>query len=170
MRFAKQLAALLLGAVLTIGCANVKVRKVDVDKRIEGRDHHIRGFRYYLNRPYIVVSATVPVSTKYDPVRQVSAVDSNKKPFYGLQSIVPTDPNIQPTIYDLSGNVMPGAKILRLGDPAATVPTASGTTPKKAATAESKRPPRHPRRRRFPRQRPTTAAGFVKGPSRQAQE
>src|SRR5262245_14525717 len=60
------LAALVWG--VTVGCANVKVNKVDVQARIEGQDHHVHGFRYYLTRPYIVVSRRVPVSTTYVPV------------------------------------------------------------------------------------------------------
>jgi hypothetical protein len=55
-------------AALLAGCANVKVHKVDVQDRIDGKDQHVKGFRYYLTRPYLVVARRVPVSVAYIPV------------------------------------------------------------------------------------------------------
>jgi hypothetical protein len=46
------------------GCANMEVKKVPLDMRIHRQDDHVRGFRYYLSRPYVVVQAAVPVSEK----------------------------------------------------------------------------------------------------------
>ena len=40
------------------GCSNLVVKKVPIDKRIQGTDHQ-QGFRYYLNRPYLVVKDPV---------------------------------------------------------------------------------------------------------------
>lgn len=54
-------AGLVLGVV---GCSNLVVKKVPVEKRIEGRDHHVKGFRYYLNRPYFAVTERVLVATR----------------------------------------------------------------------------------------------------------
>jgi len=38
------------------GCSNLVVKKVPLDKRIAGTDDHLKGFRYYLNRPYLMVN------------------------------------------------------------------------------------------------------------------
>jgi hypothetical protein len=43
------------------GCANLEVKKVSEAKREAGEDH-VKGFRYYLARPYVVVKAPVLVS------------------------------------------------------------------------------------------------------------
>jgi hypothetical protein len=58
----KLLAA--LAAVLTFtGCVSqLSVRKVPLDRRVEGRDDHIHGFRYYLSRPYVLVKEPILVS------------------------------------------------------------------------------------------------------------
>ena len=68
MRWVTHTCSLAIGVGVIAGCANVKVRKVDVDKRIAGKDHHVRGFRYYLNRPYLVVGKHISVGTQLVPV------------------------------------------------------------------------------------------------------
>ena len=50
----------------------MKVRKVDVERCAAGTDHHVKGFRYYLNRPYIVVGRQISVSTQLVPVRMAT--------------------------------------------------------------------------------------------------
>jgi len=51
-----------LGTVVgTLGCSNLDVRKVPNDDRACGVDDQ-EGFRYYLNRPYLVVKAPILVS------------------------------------------------------------------------------------------------------------
>jgi hypothetical protein len=62
---------------MAIGCANVKVQKVDVQDRLLGLDQKVHGFRYYLNRPYLVVAKQVPVTTTYIPVA-LAAVDDGR--------------------------------------------------------------------------------------------
>ena len=51
-------------AIGSIGCANLVAKKVPVEKRIDGCDTHMKGFRYYLNRPYFVVTDRVPIATR----------------------------------------------------------------------------------------------------------
>ena len=65
-RWLRRGAVALLAGTLT-GCANVKVEKVDLQKRIDGQDQCVKGFRYYLTRPYLVVGCRVTVSTTYIP-------------------------------------------------------------------------------------------------------
>jgi hypothetical protein len=52
-------AALVL--LLTSGCANLEARKVPLADRLNGTDQKYKGFRYYLPRPYVVVSQRVCV-------------------------------------------------------------------------------------------------------------
>jgi hypothetical protein len=59
------LASALVG--FGFGCANVKVHKVPVADRVAETDNHVKGFRYYLNRPYLAVTRKVPISTTYIP-------------------------------------------------------------------------------------------------------
>jgi hypothetical protein len=49
-------------AALLTGCADLQVRKIDPVQREHGLDTHVKGFRYYLSRPYVVVKNWVPVS------------------------------------------------------------------------------------------------------------
>lgn len=50
------------------GCANVRVEKVDLQERIAGTDDCVKGFRYYMTRPYLVVASRVSLSKNYIPV------------------------------------------------------------------------------------------------------
>jgi hypothetical protein len=43
-----------------VGCACLEVKKVSEEKRQAGSDH-VKGFRYYLSRPYVVVQAPILV-------------------------------------------------------------------------------------------------------------
>lgn len=55
----------ILAAVLILsaaGCAKLKVTKISEDSRLCGTDDHVKGFRYYLSRPYVVVTKPVLVS------------------------------------------------------------------------------------------------------------
>ena len=58
-RPAAWLAAACLG-VFGSGCANLEVKKVPLDRRAANTDHQ-QGFRYYLNRPYIVVKKSITI-------------------------------------------------------------------------------------------------------------
>lgn len=49
----------LAGIYLLSGCAELTTRKVPVEARLTEKDANIHGFRYYLSRPYIVVSKAV---------------------------------------------------------------------------------------------------------------
>jgi hypothetical protein len=51
-----------VGLVAMAGCANLEARKVPLPDRLSGTDDRYKGFRYYLSRPYIVVSRRVCVS------------------------------------------------------------------------------------------------------------
>lgn len=50
-------------AALT-GCAQMKVTKVDPQARACDRDEHVKGFRYYLSRPYVLVREKLTISTE----------------------------------------------------------------------------------------------------------
>jgi hypothetical protein len=52
----------LLATLPLAGCANLQVKKVAEYKRLSGEDEHVKGFRYYLSRPYVVVRAPILVS------------------------------------------------------------------------------------------------------------
>src|SRR5947208_14271631 len=60
------LALTLLGALG--GCANLDVKKVPLAQRAAGCDHE-QGFRYYLNRPYIVVKNPILICEMRSLVR-----------------------------------------------------------------------------------------------------
>lgn len=155
MRYAGRVLVAALVAGLTIGCANVAVHKVSVEKRIEGRDNHVRGFRYYLNRPYIVVSSPVPVSTRYDPVRTVvglvpdptSAQPGAMMEVFLLQSMIPPPtPTGEPEVFDFAGNMIVGAKNLRrvtlpAGSMPALVPVSTSKKPDPPALAKADQDP-----------------------------
>lgn len=49
-------AAAALLVINGAGCSNLVVKKVPIDKRMAGSDDHLKGFRYYLNRPYLLVN------------------------------------------------------------------------------------------------------------------
>jgi hypothetical protein len=53
---------LLLPGLLQAGCANLKVTKVPLDQRLACADDQIEGFRYYLSRPYVVITEAVVIS------------------------------------------------------------------------------------------------------------
>lgn len=44
-----------------LGCANLEAKKVPLADRLTGKDDRVHGFRYYLSRPYVVVSERVCV-------------------------------------------------------------------------------------------------------------
>lgn len=50
------------------GCANLEVKKVPLAERTANVDHE-QGFRYYLNRPYIVVKKPITISETISLVR-----------------------------------------------------------------------------------------------------
>jgi hypothetical protein len=58
------LAFALSAVVAGPGCSNLVVNKVPVDKRAKGCDLHQKGFRYYLNRPYLVVKDPVLIAER----------------------------------------------------------------------------------------------------------
>lgn len=74
-------------AVLLAGCANLKVTKITPEERDSGKDHHVKGFRYYLSRPYVVVKQPIKVSEE----RSLLLVDQDKDPFNGLHKTLHAD-------------------------------------------------------------------------------
>lgn len=89
---------LLLG-VAHIGCSNVQVNKVSLSSRLQQSDCDVTGFRYYLNRPYIVVAKRVPIMTTYLPVRQGTSDGA-----VALRALVPDDTG-RYIVFDADGNV-----------------------------------------------------------------
>ena len=138
MRWVRQSCSLAIGLGLVAGCANVKVKKVDVDQRIAGKDNHVRGFRYYLNRPYIVVGKHISVGTQLVPVALATpknvpqGTEGPKLVFVGM---VPK-PDGQYEIYDDHGELIPGLKIEQVDpvpisasqNPGVPPPATSGVT------------------------------------------
>src|SRR5262249_16381422 len=61
-------------AMTVFGCAELRVHKVTLERRACQTDHQIKGFRYYLSRPYVVVKKRVPVSTD----EQLFVIDTSK--------------------------------------------------------------------------------------------
>jgi hypothetical protein len=107
----KALAALLSIALGATGCANVHVHKVSVAKRIAGRDHHVKGFRYYTSRPYVVVSQAVDVATDSTLTRLVHIEVRDKTkvpdpPAFALQSLIRSRGQPDLPLFDLQGRPM----------------------------------------------------------------
>lgn len=100
-----QLFLFALALTQTFGCANVKVKKVSVEDRAVGNDRHVKGFRYYLNRPYLVVSDRVEVSTQYIPAA-LTRPESTDGPFYLLALVA--DSHGEHRVYDQEGHHIPG--------------------------------------------------------------
>jgi hypothetical protein len=91
MRWIRLSALLATSVVVVAGCANVKVKKVDLERRLAGKDNHVRGFRYYLSRPYLVVTRQVHVATQLIPVvtGQLRNAPPNAVPKLVFVSLVP---------------------------------------------------------------------------------
>ncbi|GAC1463480.1 MAG: hypothetical protein NVSMB9_01030 [Isosphaeraceae bacterium] len=95
-------------------CANVHVKKVSLDKRIENKDNHVHGFRYYVSRPYVVVDMAIPVATTQWMARLVRVTpkrvgvvkppwwDDKKEEMFMLQGLAPEVGN-EHFLYDLAG-------------------------------------------------------------------
>jgi hypothetical protein len=99
------------GAVVNAGsgCSNIHVKKVPVEKRIAGKDHHVKGFRYYVARPYIVVKKRLPVvkqtwQTKLVMVKYVGQTPIQPTPEYALLGLTPEPGHDGFGLYDLSGH------------------------------------------------------------------
>lgn len=58
----KSLRILVIPAILLMaGCAQLRVNKITADERACGEDHKVKGFRYYLSRPYVLVKDDILV-------------------------------------------------------------------------------------------------------------
>lgn len=84
------------------GCANLEARKVPLDKRLEGRDHHIGGFRYYLSRPYLVVNERICVTKVQEEATlgelQPNPDPASTTPAFILKGMTPTGGTIYYTL------------------------------------------------------------------------
>ncbi len=65
MRFIVAIVVLLS---MLAGCARVSVQKVPLQCRMQHKDTNIKGFRYYLSRPYIIVKKAILVSEEIEHV------------------------------------------------------------------------------------------------------
>ncbi len=100
-RSAAHRAATCLGlAVLSTlgGCANLDVKKVPVAERAAHRDQE-RGFRYYLNRPYLVVKKPIVIAEKRSLVKVDPAVVA---PYQVPRPAKPDGPTKMGRVSDLS--------------------------------------------------------------------
>src|SRR4051794_14643245 len=88
-----RIAAALLAAASGAGCSNLVVKKVPVDKRAEGRDNHIQGFRYYLNRPYLAVNDKILLGERRTLICvEVKGARPGSKPGTAPAQAPPTEP------------------------------------------------------------------------------
>jgi hypothetical protein len=93
---------LTLSAVLALaGCANLVAKKVPIADRLSGTDDKVHGFRYYLSRPYVVVSQRVCVGLDLAVGRLL--VDRNSSMVY----VETTDPDGRPRCLDGRGVEVP---------------------------------------------------------------
>jgi hypothetical protein len=53
-----------VAAASLAGCAQMQVTKVSAEKRAHDGDKHVKGFRYYLARPYVLVKNKITVSAE----------------------------------------------------------------------------------------------------------
>jgi hypothetical protein len=60
------------------GCANLNVKKVPVGERASGTDKE-KGFRYYLNRPYLVVKVPILIAEWSQLVRVVPNLKGTRR-------------------------------------------------------------------------------------------
>ncbi len=82
--------ALAAAGACAAGCSNLEVKKVPVSERVVNQDHQ-EGFRYYLNRPYLVVKKPILITetfslVKVDPVR--AAPNNAPKPTPGASGAI----------------------------------------------------------------------------------
>jgi hypothetical protein len=85
----------LLGIALVLpvaGCANLTVTKISEQKRATGEDRHVKGFRYYLSRPYVIVKAPVLVS---EHTELYSMVDRSPAPAQLGQLPIPSENSLR---------------------------------------------------------------------------
>src|ERR1700687_529551 len=102
------LAACCLPAAL--GCGGLEARRGPVEKRLAGKDTCYDGFRYYLSRPYLVVSARVDVVTTTQKARIVLLKGARADPVcHVFQSVFleAIDEHGCPTYFDLYGRPQP---------------------------------------------------------------
>lgn len=100
--------SLLLLCVVLGGCAGLTAHKVPLQHRLAGADKQ-KGFRYYLSRPYIVVSQRILVHQEIlpgvlieDTANKKAQVNVTTK--YGVRVLMPDG---KATHLDLSGNPLP---------------------------------------------------------------
>lgn len=88
-----------------LGCANLEARKVPVSDRLDGTDDKIKGFRYYVSRPYLIVSRRVCVGQhlavgrllwqKDGPETVIETIDEHGRPRYydsrGAETLIARD-------------------------------------------------------------------------------
>jgi hypothetical protein len=76
---------LVAGSLLALaGCAQMNVTKVNPAEHAADADEHVKGFRYYLSRPYVVVKQPIPVSTEVSLlVLKAADFDNVGKEVYG---------------------------------------------------------------------------------------
>jgi hypothetical protein len=97
--------ALAAGLGLT-GCANLSVQKVPVHKLQVGGDGHIKGFRYYVSRPYLVVPDKLVIAVAYEDAflaQTISTVENDSLP-RPTQVLVSMGADKKLKYMDLQGN------------------------------------------------------------------
>lgn len=112
-----QRKCLLCAIVLVVtmaGCSNLDARKVSLEDRMSGEDKKVKGFRYYVSRPYVVVTGQIQVATTKTRARVVSvAVKDQRYPGdkdgypYALLAYGFTNGRIVKQLLTLRGNPAP---------------------------------------------------------------
>lgn len=111
--------------LLCTGCANLEAKKVPLPDRLKGTDDHVKGFRYYVSRPYLVVAHRVCVGQHLvvgylmqdpgaDPKRYiVETIDEAGSPRYldtqGHQVETPKDPSKLVPVEHIAAGKTPGS-------------------------------------------------------------
>jgi len=132
MQLGIRVGVALICAATIVGCANVKVKKVSVKDRLSGNDAHVRGFRYYLNRPYVVVPQQVPIATSYVAVKPFYMASAAGQPqTAALVSLSPDPHTKKQIVFDPDGNELKDVDFASVyaGEPPPVAATPSGVTP-----------------------------------------
>lgn len=119
---------LLVSALMGTGCAQQVARKVPLDERLNECDEHVKGFRYYLSRPYVVVSKRIPIRTDLElavlcwaeksgtlmPALQPARKIEGPAPEALPHELIPPQGAVESgNLYDLHGNKIVGARFIR---------------------------------------------------------
>lgn len=128
---------LAMAVVAAAGCSGLEAQRVPLSKRLEGKDDCVHGFRYYLSRPYLVVSKPVEVATG-DTLAILTEVSDEPGTFY----LAGKNAEGRKVLFDTAGHPLPptDAAYLRVLKPVSleAAGIALSITPQAPATVKEK--------------------------------